>query len=98
MEYSENGKIDSKTMFRLIRELWYESNYGEEPMKNVAYRIYEVNKSGCKKNEVARSFKFLIDKGFIKEISKEPYCYEFTEMGRNIRTEKDVENIINNTA
>lgn len=37
---------------------------------------------------------FLIDNGYIKEVSKEQHLYEFTETGKSIKTQKDVENII----
>lgn len=96
MENPGNDKISAKTMFRLIRELWYESNYCKDVMKNIAHRIFEVNKSGCEKNEVVKCFVFLIDNGFIKEISKEQHLYEFTETGKNLKTEQDVEAVITN--
>jgi len=96
MENSEKDKISTKTIFLLISELRHESNYYKDVMKNIAHRIFEVNKSGCEKNEVVKCFVFLIDNGFIKEISKEQHLYEFTETGKNLKTEQDVEAVITN--
>lgn len=94
MQNSENTKRSAEIMFRLIRELWYESDYCKKVMKNVAHSIFEVNKSGGKELEAVRCFMFLIDNGYIKEVSKEQHLYEFTETGKSIKTQKDVENII----
>ena len=95
MQNPENGKLSAETMFLLIRELWYQSDYGKKVMKNVARCIYEVKKSSCKELEVAQCFLFLIDNGLIREISKEHHLYEFTDAGKNVTTQKDVEDIIN---
>ncbi|THF53437.1 hypothetical protein E6C50_04325 [Flavobacterium supellecticarium] len=95
MENAENEKRSAEIMFLLIRELWYQSDYGQKILKNVARCIYEVNKSGCKKQEVAQCFLFLIDNGLIREISKEQQHYEFTDAGKNITTQKDLEDVIN---
>lgn len=98
MQNPENGKLSAETMFLLIRELRYQSDDGKKVIKNVARCIYEVNKSGCKELEVVRCFMFLIDNGLIKEISKEQQRYEFTAAGKNITTQKDVEDVINRSS
>ena len=92
----KNSKINANVMFRLIRELWYDSEYCQKPIKNFGYRIFEVTKSNVDKITVIVHWKFLLENGVIKEITKDPPVYEFTLKGKNIKTEKDIEEMINN--
>tara|TARA_R110002033_G_scaffold140530_1_gene179329 strand:+ start:289 stop:774 length:486 start_codon:yes stop_codon:yes gene_type:complete len=99
IEDLETGKLRFKTMKRLFQELWRQSDNCSEPITNIWYPIQEVAKSTMNsREEIRRYLSFLVDKKYIKRISDEPLLYGFTESGKGIKTDSEIENVIKNVA
>ena len=96
----ETGKLRLKTMDRLFRELWLHSNNCTEPIEHIWFSINEVAKSTNNSSEEIRIryLEFLIEKGIIELVSRKPLHHRFTELGKKIRTENDIMNLIKNVA
>ncbi|MGX1929937.1 hypothetical protein [Flagellimonas sp. 2504JD4-2] len=99
IEDLETDKLRLKTMKRLLEELWLKSVNCTEPIANMWFPIQEVAKSTMNsRKEIRRYFYVLVENGYIKRTSDEPLLYEFTESGRKIKSESDIEKIITNVA
>ena len=95
IEDLESEKMRLKTMKRLFQELWLQSNNCTEPIENISFSVFEVAKSTTNsKEEIRRYLNLLIDKNYIKKTSDKPLIYEFTEIGKEIKTDLDIEKII----
>jgi hypothetical protein len=99
IEDLETDKLLLKTMKVLFNQLWLQSNNCFEPIQNIGFQIFEVSKiTYNSKKEVSRYFNILVEKNHIKKISDEPLLYQFTESGKKIKTDSEIENIIKNIA
>jgi len=99
IEDLETDKLRFKTMKTLLKLLWLQSNNCSEPIKNMGFQIFEVSKMTYNsKKEILRYLNLLIDKNYIIRISEEPLLYEFTETGKKIETDSEIEEIIKNVA
>lgn len=88
-----------KTMKSLFNMLWLQSNNCSEEIKNMGYLIFEVSKMTCNtKSEIIKYLNLLLDEKYIENISKEPLLYQFTEKGKKIKTDSEIEEIIKNYA
>ncbi len=86
--------LDIKILNRLFKELWLQSNNCKEPIENMWFSISEVSKSTEKsRNEVRKHLEFLIKNNILKIVSENPILYSFTESGKEIKTESDIEKI-----
>ncbi|MFY7669495.1 hypothetical protein ACOSP6_00270 [Tenacibaculum sp. MEBiC06402] len=86
--------LDIKILNRLFKELWLQSNDGKETIENMWFSISEVSKStGKSRNDVKKHLEFLIEINILKTVSKNPMRYSFTESGKEIKTESDIEKI-----
>ncbi len=96
----ESGRLRLETMKRLFQDLWMHSENCTEPIENIWYSIGEVAKSTNESREEIRTryLNFLIEKGIVELVSREPLLHRFTEIGKKIKTESDIENIIKNVA
>jgi len=66
-------------------------------IKNIDKLIFEVSKYTKESNdEVLKYLNYLINKKCIKILSVKPKLYEFTEMGKKIRSDFDIQNLIIN--
>jgi hypothetical protein len=62
-------------------------------------QISEVSKFTSNPNkEIIRYLNYLIDKKCILRLSLEPLLYEFTEIGKKIKTDSDINKLIKNVA
>ncbi len=95
IEDLESGKMRLKTMKRLFQELWLQSNHCTETIEHISFSVFEVAKSTTNsKEEIRRYLNLLIDKNYIKKTSDKPLTYEFTEIGKEIKTDSDIEKMI----
>ncbi|MEX0361389.1 MAG: hypothetical protein AB3N10_10455 [Allomuricauda sp.] len=95
IEDLETDKLGLKTMKRLLEELWLQSDNCTEPISNMWFPIQEVAKSTMNsRKEIRRYLYVLVDNGYIKRTSDEPLLYEFTEIGKKIKSESDIEKIL----
>lgn len=86
-----------KILKRLFKELWLHSNDCKEPIENIWFSIQETAKSnGVSRKEVRKCFNILVDNNYIKKTSEEPLLFEFTEIGKEIKTDLEIEKIIKN--
>ncbi|NAS29505.1 hypothetical protein GTQ40_00835 [Flavobacteriaceae bacterium R38] len=99
IEDLETNTLRFKTMKRLFKELWIQSNYCSEPIEQMSMTVFEVAKSTSNsKEEIRRYLNILVDQNFIIKTSDKPLLYEFTEFGKQIKTDLDIEKIIKNVA
>ncbi|AXP81588.1 hypothetical protein CJ739_2515 [Mariniflexile rhizosphaerae] len=99
IEDLESEKFRLKTMKRLFQELWLQSTNSSEPIQCMSILLHEVAKSTTNsKEEIRRYLNLLISKKYINRISDKPLLYEFTESGKEIKTDLDIEKIIKNVA
>lgn len=99
IEDLETGKLRFKTMKILFQELWLQSNNCSKPIKHIWFPIQEIAKStNNSRAEIRRYLDLLVDKNYIKRISNQPLLFEFTENGKEIKTDLDIEKIIKNVA
>lgn len=95
----ETDKLRFNTMKRLLEELWLHSNNCTESIEHIWYPLQEVAKSTSNSRSVIKScLTLLIDNGYIRNTSSKPLLYEFTELGKRIKTDSDIEKIIENIA
>lgn len=99
IEDLETDKLRFKTMKTLFKQLWLASNECKEPIENIGIHIFEVCKmTSNSRSEIMRYLNLLIEKNYIIKISDEPYLYKFTESGKKIKTDSEIEDIIMNFA
>lgn len=92
-----SDKLIFETTKRLFEELWFQSNDCTRPIENMWFSIQEVAKStGNSREEIRRYLSILIEKGLIRITSKEPLLYEFTEDGKRVKNDLDIEEVTKN--
>jgi hypothetical protein len=95
IEDLESDKLRLRTMKSLFRQLWLQSNNCTQPIQNMGIQISEVSKmTYSSSNEILRYLNLFIEKKIIIRISDEPLLYEFTESGKKINTDSEIEEII----
>ncbi len=88
-----------KTMKRLFKELWLQSDNCTEPIEHIWFSINEVAKStNNSSDEIKRYLNLLIEKDIVELVSWKPLLHKFTESGKGIKSESDIEKIIKNVA
>lgn len=96
-EEMETNKLKFQTFETLFKQLWLQSNNCTVPIENMWFVILEVSKiTSNSKKEILLYLNLLVDKNYIKRISEEPIIYEFTETGKKIKTDSEIEEIIKN--
>ena len=99
IEDLETDTLRFKTMKRLLRELWLQSNNCSAPIEHIWFSIQEVGKStNSSRREIKIYLNLLIDRGYIKKVSITPLLYEFTDKGKTLKKDADIENIIQNVS
>jgi len=89
--------LELKTLKRLFKELWLHSNNCSEPINSMWFSIQEVSKStGNTRKEVRKHVNLLISNNYICMTSEEPMLFAFTEKGKKIKTDLDIQKIIQN--
>lgn len=97
IEDLETDGLNFKTMKSLFHQFWLQSNNGSEPIENMGFQIFEVSRiTNNYKNEVIRYLDFLVEKNYIQRIADSPLLYEFTESGKKIKSDSDIEDLIKN--
>ncbi|WP_298239536.1 hypothetical protein [uncultured Algibacter sp.] len=82
-------------MKTLFRELWLQSDLCTEPIEHIWFTINEVAKSTSNSSkEIKKYLDYLIKNGIIELVSWEPLVHQFTEDGKRIKTEFDIEKTI----
>ncbi|MFD2890724.1 hypothetical protein ACFS5J_01695 [Flavobacterium chuncheonense] len=95
IEDLETGKLRFNTMKRLFQELWLHSDNCAKPIEHISILLLEVAKSTTNsKEEIRKYLNLLIDKKILKRISEKQLIYEFTESGKKIKTDSEIEKII----
>jgi len=95
IEDLESNKFRFKTMKRLLKELWIHSNNCSEPITHISFALMEVAKSTTNsREEIHRYLDILINKGYIIKLSSKPLLYEFTELGKTLKSDSDIEETI----
>lgn len=91
----ETDKLSLKTMKTLFEQLWLQSDNCSEPIENMGLHIFEVSKMTYNsKKEIIRYLNLLIEKNYVTRISDKPLLYEFTESGKKIKTNSEIEQMI----
>lgn len=86
-------------MKSLLKQLWFQSNNCADRIENMGIQVSEVSKSTGKPNkEIIIYLNFLTVNRYINRISNEPLLYEFTDLGRKIKSDSDIGKLINNVA
>lgn len=84
-----------KTMKRLFKELWLQSDNCTESIEHIWFSINEVAKStNNSSDEIKRYLNLLIDKNIVVLVSWKPLLHKFTEYGKGIKSDSDIEKII----
>lgn len=84
-----------KVLKRLLKELWLRSNECNEPIENIWFSVQETAKSnGVTRKEVRKYLNILIDNSCIKITSQEPLLFEFTEIGKKIKSDSEIKKFI----
>ncbi len=87
--------FELRTLKRLLKALWLHSDNCKEPIEHIWFSIQEVSKStGYKKEEIRKYLNLLVKNKYIQNTSKEPLLFEFTEKGKGIKTDLEIEKII----
>ena len=96
----ETGRLRLEIMKRLFKELWLHSDNCIKPINHIWFSISEVAKSTNESREEIRTryLNFLMEKGIVELVSWKPLKHRFTELGKKIKTESDIENLIKNVA
>ena len=95
----ENTKLQVDVMLRLFEELWFASDNCKLPIQNMGIRLMEVAKSTNNTVDDVREYlSELVRQGHIEISSKEPLIWQLTDKGKTIKTESDVQHILNNVA
>lgn len=82
-------------MRTLLTELRIQSDNFSRPIKHIWYPIQEVARfTNSPHEEVKNSLRLLIDKGYLNQKSSEPLIFELTEKGKQVKTDKEIEEII----
>lgn len=82
-------------MKALLKQLWFQSGNCEHPIKNMGIQISEVSKSTNKSHtELIKYLKLLLKENYMLKISEEPLLFQFSESGKLIKTDKDIEVVI----
>ena len=90
-----NSNIDVSIMKTLFRELWLQSNLCTEPIEHIWFSLNEVAKSTSNSSkEINKYLNHLIEMGIVEKISDVPLLHQFTELGKRIKTESEVEKTI----
>lgn len=99
IEDLETDKLHFKTMKTFFEQLWLQSNNCTEPIQNMGFQVFEVSKMTYNsKKEIMRYLNLLVDKNYIIKISDKPLLFEFTESGKKIKADSEIEKIIKNVA
>jgi hypothetical protein len=100
-EWIEKIKSEIQQTFQLIiikkllKELWLQSNDCTESIEHIWYSIQEVAKStGNTRKEIRKYLALLADNKYIEMTSKEPLLYEFTQKGKVIKSDFEIEKVI----
>jgi len=95
----ENPKLQINVMQRLFKELWFASDNCKTPIQNIGIRLLEVAKStNNTKDDVREYLHELMRQNYIEMISQDPLLFQFTEIGKTIKTQDELEQILNNVA
>jgi|GEM_PF-2996851 len=99
IEDIEISKFKIETMLRLFKELWLSSDNCRLPIENMSIRIKEVaHSTNNYKDDVRKYLLKLIDNNYLIMTSKEPLIFEFSETGKEIKSESDIKRIFKNDA
>ena len=86
-------------MKTLLNQLWFQSNDCSEQIENMGIQISEVSKFTGKPNkEIIVYLNYLTEKKYIRNISMKPLLYEFTDLGKELKSDSDIKHLINNVA
>lgn len=81
--------MDFKVMKRLMDELKLQSNNCMSPIEHMWYPIQEVAKStNNSTQEIMKYLNVLMKVGIIRNVSKNPLIFEFTEKGKKIQDDR----------
>ncbi len=92
-------KYEFYIMKSLFKQLWLQSNNCELLIESMGYNLMEIAKcTGQTRNIIKIYFDYLIDQGYIENISITPLIYKFTDKGKQIKSLNDIEKIVINVA
>ena len=96
----ETGRLRLEIMKILFQELWLHSDNCVKPIEHIWFSIGEVAKSTNESREEIRTryLNFLMERDIVELVSRKPLKHRFTELGKKIKTESDIENLIKNVA
>jgi hypothetical protein len=95
MREDPKNKFNPDLMFRLVRELWIETENCRCPIRNLGDRLFEISKGGIPKELIVDQWDLLLEYALIEQVSEDPPEYRFTEKGKGIQTENDLVQAIN---
>ena len=79
----------------LFEHLWWASDNCTCPIEHVWFPVQEAAKSsGVRRLEIVDYFKILLQKKIIEKTSDKPLLFEFTEFGKGIKTNEDIEKYV----
>jgi hypothetical protein len=87
--------MDKDVLQKLLEQLWFQSDNCVAPIENAWFLIQETSKiTGTKRQVVRQYFDKLIELKLIQKISDEPLLFQFTEIGKQIKSSSDVEKYV----
>tara|TARA_B100000508_G_scaffold92244_1_gene72006 strand:- start:1712 stop:2197 length:486 start_codon:yes stop_codon:yes gene_type:complete len=95
----ETGKLKLKILKTLLKELRVQTSDYSEPIENMWFTIQEVAKfTSNTREEITGYLNLLVEKGIIKKTSEEPLLYEFSEKGKELNNDFEIEKILSDVA
>lgn len=87
--------MNKELMQKLLEQLWFQSDNCSSPIENAWFPIQETSRiTGTKKQVVQECFRKLIEVKVIEKISDDPLLFQFTDIGKKVKSNRDIEKYI----
>lgn len=87
--------MEKEVMKILFEQLWLHSDNCKCPIEHAWFPIQEAAKTtGKSKSEIIQYFLHLLNMNLIKKLSDDPLLYQFTDLGKGIKSDEQIEECI----
>lgn len=87
--------MEKEVMICLFEQLWFHSDDCHSPIEHMWFPIQETTKiTGKRRSEILQYFIRLIDLNIIEKLSDEPLLYQFTSLGKTIKSDEQIETLL----
>lgn len=84
--------MEKEVMKILFEQLWLHSDNCNCPIEHAWFPIQEAAKTtGKRRSEILQHFLRLIELNIIEKLSDEPLLYQFTSLGKSIKSDEQIE-------